>query len=337
MKAAVRQELHITRRSNWADHASGPPITFDEFQRLMARDHRFAIDDELGLDMRTYTAKHEVGDPDAPFLAIHEDGDITSTDPPTDLIKIMVEISRRLDARVVNDFNEEFSEAGRIIRATRIVTVEDDFAVMEVGGYGQYRFAWSEVARRGKSVEVERACPGCQRDCGYSRRIAPVDVVLKQPRTVGDFVHADLADMVLVSDRFRRLYEDHGFTGLTDWLPVQVRRQGSRGTNRYDPPRLWAVYFCRSSGRLDPSALGIQWVDEPETKWCPVCGPDGTQVRSLACLVVDPHARPSEDFFRFANLSQGFMASRRAVAAIRKAGLTNVEFVPMSRFAHRHF
>jgi len=333
----VRQELHITRRSNWADHTSGPPITFDEFQRLMARDQRFAVDDELGLDMRTYTAKHKVGDSDAPFLAIHEDGDIISTDPPTDLVKIMVEISRRLDARVVNDFNEEFSEAGRIIRATSIATVKDDFAVMEVGGFDQYRFAWSEVARRGKSVEVERVCPGCKRDCGDSRRIPPVEVVLKQPRTVGDFVHADLADMVLVSDRFRQLYESGGFNGLSDWLPVKVRRQGSRGTDRYDPPRLWAVYFCTSSGRLDPNALGIQWMNEPETEWCPVCGPDGVEVRSIARFVVDPQARPSEDFFRFANLGQGYMASRRAVEAIREARLENVSFVPISRYAHRHF
>ncbi len=333
----MRRELHVTRRSNWADHASGPPITFDEFQRLMARDQRFAVDDELGLDMRTYTAEHEVGDPDAPFLAIHADGDIISTDPPTDLIKIMLEISRRLDARVVNDFNEEFDEDATIIPATRIATVDDDFAVIKVGGYAQYRFAWSEVARRGKSVEVERVCPGCKLRYEESRRIPPVEIVLKQPRTVGDFVQADLADMVLVSDRFRRLYEDRGFSGLTGWLPVKVPRQGSRGPARYDPPRLWAVYFCTSSGRLDPRALGIQWMDKPEAEWCPVCGPDGCDVRSLARLVVDPQAPPSEDFFRFANLSQGFMASRRAVEAITRAGLGNVEFVPMSRYAHRHF
>ena len=48
MISSVGYDLHITRRSDWSDADSGPPISRNEFERVVLGDLRFRRDEALG-------------------------------------------------------------------------------------------------------------------------------------------------------------------------------------------------------------------------------------------------------------------------------------------------
>jgi hypothetical protein len=104
-------DLHITRRAEWSDPDSGPPITREEFECVVLGDARFQRDERLGLDYAMLMKKPR-GTEHAPWLC-WLDGEIVTKSPPRSFIEIVVEIAGTLNARVVGDDGEEYGADGR--------------------------------------------------------------------------------------------------------------------------------------------------------------------------------------------------------------------------------
>jgi hypothetical protein len=113
MIAIVGYDLHITRRAEWSDPGSGPPITREEFERVVRGDTRFRLDEGLGPDCAV-PVKRTRGGADASSLCWH-DGEITTKNPPRSLIRLAVEIAASLNARVIGVDGEEYGEDGRAV------------------------------------------------------------------------------------------------------------------------------------------------------------------------------------------------------------------------------
>lgn len=111
--AWVGYDLHITRRAEWSDPGSGPPITRGEFERVVLGDARFRRDDGLGPDYAVLVKKSR-GTDDSPWLC-WQDGQILTKSPPRSFIRLAVEIAGKLNARVVGDDDEGYGADGRVV------------------------------------------------------------------------------------------------------------------------------------------------------------------------------------------------------------------------------
>lgn len=107
-------DLHITRREDWSDPESGPPITRDEFERVVTRDKRFRRDEGLGPEYAVVVKKPRGAI--AESWLCWEDGQITVRGSSRSLITIAVEIAVTLGARLVGDDGEEYGADGRALR-----------------------------------------------------------------------------------------------------------------------------------------------------------------------------------------------------------------------------
>jgi hypothetical protein len=106
-------DLHITRRADWCDPDSGPPITRQEFERVVLGDPRFRRDEGMGPDFAVLIDPTCASD-DAPWLW-WQSGEIKSKNPPRSFFNLMFEIATTLSARVVGDDDEEYGPDGRVV------------------------------------------------------------------------------------------------------------------------------------------------------------------------------------------------------------------------------
>lgn len=99
--AVAGYDLHITRKNFWAD-ASGPAITFDEWKAYVRSDSQVAHDDR--------NTEHDfiVRFPGGQFPIWYNPslGEIYTKNPNEAAIQKLIEISRRLKAKVQGDDGE---------------------------------------------------------------------------------------------------------------------------------------------------------------------------------------------------------------------------------------
>lgn len=105
-------ELHITRRKEWSDPQSGPPITRAEFEEVVLADPRFERDQ----DMPNYAnfLPHPRHRHDAAWL-LWRDGEIVTKSPTQSFTKVAVHFAQRLNARAVGDEGEQYGPDGNVV------------------------------------------------------------------------------------------------------------------------------------------------------------------------------------------------------------------------------
>ncbi len=109
----VGYDIHITRHEEWGNADTGPQITKEEFKEAVLNDPRFRADSELGPDFAVFTGgPRGVG---SPWIQWSHDGNLLSKSPPPELVRAMVEIAERLEARVVGDDGEEYGPDGQLL------------------------------------------------------------------------------------------------------------------------------------------------------------------------------------------------------------------------------
>jgi hypothetical protein len=96
-------DLHITRASAWYDSET-EPISAEEWLADVALDPELTVDADNGPTDVLWVTKN--GDVLSPFW--WWEGSITTKNPDPATIAKMLEIARRLDARVFGDDDEEY-------------------------------------------------------------------------------------------------------------------------------------------------------------------------------------------------------------------------------------
>jgi len=143
----------------------------------------------------------------------------------------------------------------------------------------------------------------------------------------GDLALAAGEDM-LVSERFKRLYEHWGLTGLGGFEPVKVVRIKRHKRFKADPPPYFHVRVGRTRAAIDQKRSCFVWA-EPD-KVCPVCRAGGG-IRRWKRIVIEEDTWAGEDIFIPRGLSV-FVTSGRFKALCEHENVSNAVLVPAEEY-----
>lgn len=219
--------------------------------------------------------------------------------------------------------------------------IESKFYVLKIGVFGQFKFAWYETTNEARYSDDCPRCPVCNRAVGMLYWLPPYEVIIKQPRRIGDFVAGSGDCDFLISERCLNLFHQQGLTGIQAVLPITVTRMGTTAAARQlKPPPLYGVYLEHTLTRLKYDEMGIIWGEEPQTPYCQVCGPGGGGGpgwwMSRERVVVDPLSWTGEDIFFAMNGPGTILLSQKAADVILENGLTNATVIPCELASYSH-
>ena len=174
-------------------------------------------------------------------------------------------------------------------------------------------------------------CPVCDGFVGMLEWLPPWRVdLLTEGRVYGDIVGMDPPNL-LVSERFRRLWDVSGMTGVEvasdkEVEVVSVRHYG--GPVLGDRPMYYRAAVARSRAAVDHEASAFEWVDGPPTcRWCLLAAS-----KRWKRIVVDTTDWGGEDLF----LPRGggeIMATERFAHWCMENRIHNAVIVPAAQFA----
>ena len=214
------------------------------------------------------------------------------------------------------------------------------FSVLRIGRYAQYKFAWYELHGEAQYTDPAPTCPSCGGPVGMLRGWrAPNEVVLKQPRHVGDFVAGAGGCDFLVSERVLEAAKNMALIGFQRVFPITVVRMGTTAKARsYPRPQLYGVELTHSRAQVDHEAMDVVWRKPPQKAYCRLCGPGGGGTggiwKSIGRVVVMEESWTGEDVFYAINFSGTILLSKKAADMVTTGGYTNVEVIPCERYAH---
>jgi hypothetical protein len=204
------------------------------------------------------------------------------------------------------------------------------FYVLKTHLTDKYSDACTEVIVPLKSPRGQAPrCATCGRTIGMLSRVPPFRVIL-EARGVGfgDFAFYDVGDSMLISARFRQIYEREGLIGLSGFEPVEVLRIKRRKKNLADPPRYLRVAICRSRTAIDLAASEFDWESPPTCLDC-LRG----SARSWKHTIIDQSTWEGEDIFIARGLAD-FIVTQRFKDVCEAHRVTNAIFVPAEESGH---
>lgn len=172
-------------------------------------------------------------------------------------------------------------------------------------------------------------CPVCGSILGPLVWLPPYKVELDVwGRGYGDWV-VGTGNSVLVSERFRLLWEEQGLTGLSGFDPVEIVKIAGRRRVKSDPPRYFHTEVLRSDARVDDVASDVVR-RRPAT--CKVCL-SGDIVR-IRRVVLDTQGKATPDVFFAVGLPGVILASERFREFCERHKITNVICVPAEQYGY---
>jgi len=223
-------------------------------------------------------------------------------------------------------------------------------------------FAWYETPQDVRYSEERPLCPACGEAISGRIWLPPYRVILKHARRVGDFVAGTGGVDLLVSQRFRDVYEEEAMTGIERFIPIEVVQNPPRksaapphpplfeiGTAKKERrpivsvpiPILYGVYFKHTMTRTIKEEMGIEWMTQPQPDYCRTCGPggggNGGCFLSYERVVVDTDSWTGEDFFIAVNFPGTILLSDRAREFIERNDFTNCQVVPCEQASFAFF
>jgi len=136
--------LHITRKDDWSDH-TGPVIDEAEWRRIIEEDPELTLDPDTQCVMTDGEFIFAAWKSEPGALGWYG-GEITTKNPDEALIAKMVQIARKLDARVQGDDGEIYREDGSSFEpGASAVTARRRSAVIRIANWFQHRRTTREL------------------------------------------------------------------------------------------------------------------------------------------------------------------------------------------------
>jgi hypothetical protein len=148
----------------------------------------------------------------------------------------------------------------------------------------------------------------------------------------GDVVKVGAYDL-LVSHRFKRLYEEHQLKGLVGFEPVEIVKVKRHRKSIAELPEYFKVSVVRSQTSIDQEASGFEWQsDEPI---CPECLWPQTSctLRGYKGIVIKSGSWTGEDIFHPRGSPVNVIVSKRFRDVCVANQLRNVVFLPADRYS----
>lgn len=84
------------------------------------------------------------------------------------------------------------------------------FYKLEIPSFTQYKYAWAELPENAKLSDDFPRCHICERALGQHYWLPPFDIVIKQPKNIGDFVGGLVGMDLIVSENFKNKMNKSG-------------------------------------------------------------------------------------------------------------------------------
>jgi hypothetical protein len=176
-------------------------------------------------------------------------------------------------------------------------------------------------------------CPRCGRFIGMLTWLPPYRVEIETwGKEFGDILEAG-GNQVLVSHRFKCLYEDHQLKGLTAFERVEVVKVKRHRKPNAELPEYFKTSAVRSQTSIDQEASGFEWQDDQPL--CPECLLPQTSctLRGYNGLLIKSGSWTGEDIFYPRGSPAYFIVSKRFRDVCVENQLKNVVFLPAERYA----
>lgn len=203
------------------------------------------------------------------------------------------------------------------------------FYQLKVPSFTQYKYAWAELPENASLSNDFPKCPKCGRAIGQHYWLEPHNVIIKQPKTVGDFVGGLIVTDLIVSLHFKELYEQSELNGLEGFFELNIEQMGTKKKRtNYPKPVLFGVTVKVSSARVDYDSMNTKWFEEPKNDICNLCCPggggDGGIYESFDSVQLITETLENYDLFIPINFVGNITISERAKNFIEEHQFTNV-------------
>lgn len=194
------------------------------------------------------------------------------------------------------------------------------------------KWAYSMAAKPRRLGEPEY-CPVCGSPVSLRRWLPPHRLILSsaKPEKWGDFLFG-LVYPLMVSARFKEIYEIEGLTGIEQFYPAaEIVRMGRKKTGDLPPsqPIYHLVEIVRNGANQDDVASGVVFRDPPKCSFCRVGGGRLSQER----IVLEAGSWRGADIF-FARGAAPILVSERFRQIVESHRLTGAEFIPAERYVY---
>lgn len=176
-------------------------------------------------------------------------------------------------------------------------------------------------------------CPVCGGPIGPLRWLLPHRIMLSsaKPEKWGDFVWGAGFDL-MVSARFKAVYEAEGLTGITVFYPsAEVVRVGRRKTGDIPPslPAYHLVEVMWNGANLDDTASGV--IRKKKKTECGFCRGAPT---SFERAVLDQSSWTGADIFEARGLYGDIVVTERFKQMVENHRLRNALLIPAEKYAY---
>jgi hypothetical protein len=217
------------------------------------------------------------------------------------------------------------------------------FYLLTIGMFAQYKYAWYEPYGKAFYSNESPKCPKCGSAVGGRIWQPPYDVILKQPRHIGDFIDGPGGCNFLVTEKVLAIYDNEKLSGIETRIPITVKRMGTtKNAKELIPPRITGIYITHSLTQEKWDEMGIIWQTPPINDFCQLCGPasgnkrGGAIRRSRERIVINDNTWQGEDIFYSINGS-GIILSEKAALLFKDNKLTNISIIPCEDARHSYY
>jgi hypothetical protein len=173
-------------------------------------------------------------------------------------------------------------------------------------------------------------CEACGKFIGLRCWLPPYKVELETwGYQFGDIAFPSGGEELLVSLRFKKLWECQGLVGLNNFAPVETVEVRRHRKLIGEPPPYFKATVILSQAIVDYVASGV---DMEESPTCPVCRL-GSGVKRWKAVIIEPSTWSGEDIFR-PRWAGAFLVTKRFKSFCEANEIKNTVFIPAEEYSH---
>lgn len=203
------------------------------------------------------------------------------------------------------------------------------FYRLKIPSFGQYKFAWAELTDNANISTDFPKCPKCGSAVGQLYWLPPFDIIIKQPKKIGDFVGGLIGMDLIVSENFKNKYEHSGLTGIDQFIELNVVQMGSKKNPSYQIPKIFGATINISNTQVEYDKMGVTWYSNPKENICEICCPggggDGGTYQTYNKIIFKEVTLTDLDFFIPINFVGNIITSEKAKDFIETNNFSNVK------------
>lgn len=174
-------------------------------------------------------------------------------------------------------------------------------------------------------------CPKCNDYIGSLTSLPPYNIELELwDKGFGDVAFGP-GDHLLVSERFKVLWEEHGLKGLEGFSPVTIKKVIRHKRSFKDiPPNYFLTYITFGKAIIDQDASGFEWKKKPT---CSVCR-SGNIIKRWKSHRLVTNTWDGNNIFRPVGMTGSIMVDQVFKDFVNTFKITSCYLIAADEFSH---